>query len=255
VWLSQAPAFSRLFSGKNRSALRTSFRLPLHELSPLPRAIGAAGSVIIRPSFVARPLTRVVWAPPNYVATNGNDLAAGTLAAPFASVARAQTAAVAGDTVYVRGAPTPHSRSRRPTPTITMCTASIKARQLGGVSRRDSIFDFSSVPTSLRVLRLSCHGFGPDDHRIRRHGCEGRHPEASECFRIDGSAAFVDSTIASRRQRGQRFLFHQSRPRSCNRCDSYNNIGTNGDSIGNTTASQRMAMVHFPILPGLEQQR
>ncbi len=38
-----------------------------------------------------------------YMATNGNDANAGTLAAPFASVQRAQQAAVAGDTVYVRG--------------------------------------------------------------------------------------------------------------------------------------------------------
>ena len=38
-----------------------------------------------------------------YVATNGNDSAAGTMAAPFASWARAQTAAAPGDTVYFRG--------------------------------------------------------------------------------------------------------------------------------------------------------
>jgi MYXO-CTERM domain-containing protein len=38
-----------------------------------------------------------------YVATTGSDTAAGTMAAPFGSWARAQTAAVAGDTVYFRG--------------------------------------------------------------------------------------------------------------------------------------------------------
>lgn len=38
-----------------------------------------------------------------YVAPTGSDTAAGTLAAPFASWARAQTAAAAGDTVYFRG--------------------------------------------------------------------------------------------------------------------------------------------------------
>ncbi|WP_030434453.1 right-handed parallel beta-helix repeat-containing protein [Actinoplanes subtropicus] len=38
-----------------------------------------------------------------YVAPNGNDGAAGTLAAPWASIAHAQSVAQAGDTVYVRG--------------------------------------------------------------------------------------------------------------------------------------------------------
>ncbi len=38
-----------------------------------------------------------------YVAPTGSDTAAGTMAAPFASWARAQTAAAAGDTVYFRG--------------------------------------------------------------------------------------------------------------------------------------------------------
>ena len=38
-----------------------------------------------------------------YVAPTGSDTAAGSMAAPFASWARAQTAAAAGDTVYFRG--------------------------------------------------------------------------------------------------------------------------------------------------------
>src|SRR5580698_7093784 len=38
-----------------------------------------------------------------YVAPTGSDTAAGTMAAPFATWGRAQTAAAAGDTVYFRG--------------------------------------------------------------------------------------------------------------------------------------------------------
>ena len=38
-----------------------------------------------------------------YVATNGSDIAAGSLAQPFASLARAQQAASSGDTIYIRG--------------------------------------------------------------------------------------------------------------------------------------------------------
>ena len=38
-----------------------------------------------------------------YVAPDGSDSAVGTEAAPFASVGRGQTAAAAGDTVFIRG--------------------------------------------------------------------------------------------------------------------------------------------------------
>src|SRR5438309_45412 len=38
-----------------------------------------------------------------YVATDGSDSNAGTMAAPFASWAKAQSVAAAGDTVYFRG--------------------------------------------------------------------------------------------------------------------------------------------------------
>lgn len=48
-------------------------------------------------------LTPVATAAEYYVATNGSDANPGTLAQPFASVARGQTAAAAGDTVYIRG--------------------------------------------------------------------------------------------------------------------------------------------------------
>jgi hypothetical protein len=38
-----------------------------------------------------------------YVAVNGSDASSGTIGSPFATIQRAQTSAVAGDTVYIRG--------------------------------------------------------------------------------------------------------------------------------------------------------
>jgi hypothetical protein len=46
---------------------------------------------------------RLAFAKDYYVAPTGSDSAAGTLAAPFATIAKAQTSAAAGDTVYFRG--------------------------------------------------------------------------------------------------------------------------------------------------------
>src|SRR5579862_5386269 len=59
-----------------------------------------------------------------YVAPTGSDTAAGTMAAPFASWARAQTAAAAGDTVYFRGGT---YRFTDATSTCTSGTATVNA--------------------------------------------------------------------------------------------------------------------------------
>lgn len=48
-------------------------------------------------------LTSGVQAATYYVAPNGNDASAGTIAAPWKSIARAQEAAAPGDTIYFRG--------------------------------------------------------------------------------------------------------------------------------------------------------
>lgn len=57
-----------------------------------------------------------------YVAPTGSDTAAGTMAAPFGSWARAQTAAAAGDTVYFRGG------TYRYTQATSTCGGSTSAR-------------------------------------------------------------------------------------------------------------------------------
>nr|WP_202424333.1 hypothetical protein [Duganella levis] len=54
-------------------------------------------------ALVAFALTSGAQAATYYVAPGGNDSNAGTLAAPWQSIARAQTAAAPGDTIYFRG--------------------------------------------------------------------------------------------------------------------------------------------------------
>jgi hypothetical protein len=57
------------------------------------------GSALLALLYPAAAWAASTW----YVAPTGSDSAAGTMAAPFATWARAQTAAAAGDTVYFRG--------------------------------------------------------------------------------------------------------------------------------------------------------
>jgi len=195
-----------------------------------------------------------VWAATYYVATTA------TTSLPdarrsFRERPRAQTAAVAGDTVMSRGTYT--------TFTIAATDANynyVHRLNKSGVNwaayqARFPSSIFQRADQSAR-LRLSCHGFGPDDHRIRRHGVKDGTQKQSECFRIDGSAAFVDFyDCVAHDNAANGFYFTNHGRGSCNRCDSYNNIGTNGDSIGNTDGFGAHGDGTTSDIAGLEQQR
>ena len=140
---------------------RGSTHPPFTPYSAAPReenpliAIRFARIVAFALAFVA-PLS--AGAATYYVAPTGSDAAAGTMAAPFASWARAQTAAVAGDTVYFRGGTyaytdatstcgEQHQRDgqrRRP----QQERHRRKPHQLLGLSGRDAVFDFSGITDS-----------------------------------------------------------------------------------------------------------
>jgi hypothetical protein len=81
-----------------------------------------------------------------YVATNGNDANAGTISAPFLTIQRAQTAAAAGDTVYIRGG------------TYTMQTSQIA--------------QYSSIWAYVTLLNKS----GTSGHRINYWNYPGEQP-------------------------------------------------------------------------------
>src|SRR3712207_951145 len=66
-----------------------------------------AGSAIAAVSTAGSAAAATVY----YVAPNGNDSAAGSQAAPWASIARAQALAQAGDTVYFRGGTYAYTRA------------------------------------------------------------------------------------------------------------------------------------------------
>jgi MYXO-CTERM domain-containing protein len=101
-----------------------------------------------------------------YVAPTGSDSAAGTQAAPFASWARAQTAAAPGDTVYFRGGTYRYTAA---TSTCTSATATVNAVVLSksGTSGNPisywafpgetPLFDFSGISDT---SKYSCRQVG-----------------------------------------------------------------------------------------------
>jgi hypothetical protein len=102
-----------------------------------------------------------------YIAPNGSDSAAGTQAAPWASIARAQSAAQAGDTVYVRGGTYAYARANSTCASQTARVDVITLNKSGGAGNpirywaypgEKPILDFARVRDDCRIKGISVTG-------------------------------------------------------------------------------------------------
>jgi MYXO-CTERM domain-containing protein len=87
-----------------------------------------------------------------YVAPTGSDTAAGTMAAPFASWARAQTAASPGDTVYFRGGTYTYTAA---TSTCTSTTATVNDVVLSKSGTSGNTINYWAYPGETPVFDFS----------------------------------------------------------------------------------------------------
>jgi hypothetical protein len=102
-----------------------------------------------------------------YVAPNGNDGAAGTQAAPWATIARAQTTAKAGDTVYFRGGRYAYTRATSGCSSQTGRVSAIVLSKSGASGNpirywaqpgEKPVFDFSGMKDNCRIKGFEVTG-------------------------------------------------------------------------------------------------
>jgi hypothetical protein len=102
-----------------------------------------------------------------YVAPNGSDSAAGTQAAPWASIARAQTAAQPGDTVYFRGGTYAYTRANSGCANQTARVDAITLNKSGSSGNpirywaypgEKPIFNFSRMTDNCRIKGFNVTG-------------------------------------------------------------------------------------------------
>jgi hypothetical protein len=102
-----------------------------------------------------------------YVAPNGNDSAAGTQAAPWATIARAQTAAQPGDTVYLRGGTYAYTRANSTCASRTARVDAITLNKSGSAGNpirywaypgERPVFDFSRMTDDCRIKGFDVTG-------------------------------------------------------------------------------------------------
>jgi hypothetical protein len=118
----------------------------------------AAAALVALPAHavVAAPVARATY----YVAPTGDDAAAGSIAAPFATIAHAQSVAAPGDTVYLRGGRYAYSNGTTACASQTDAIAAIELSKSGApgspiaylaYATEKPVFDFSGIKDSCRV--------------------------------------------------------------------------------------------------------
>ncbi len=172
-----------------------------------------------------------------YVATNGNDSGAGTLAQPFASIARAQQAASSGDNVYIRGGTYTNFTVAATDATyqyvLDITKSNIQYLAYPGDSR--PVLNFSNIaPTTLRVCGIQVTGSNNTFQGINVTGVQAGTLKQADNWRISGSGNTLRQIVTRDDQGNGIYLLSHASNNLIENCDSYNLVGVNGISAGNT---------------------
>jgi hypothetical protein len=172
-----------------------------------------------------------------YVATNGNDSGAGTLAQPFASIARAQQAASSGDNVYIRGGTYTNFIVAATDATYQYVLDITKSNinYLGYPGDPRPVLNFSSItPTTLRVCGIQVTGSNNTFQGIDVTGVQAGTLKQADNWRISGSGNTLRQIVTRDDQGNGLYLLSHASNNLIVNCDSYNLVGVNGISAGNT---------------------
>ncbi len=172
-----------------------------------------------------------------YVAPNGSDLAAGTLGQPFASITRAQQSAASGDTVYLRGGTYSNFTVAATDATyqyvINISKSNIHYAAYPGDPR--PVLDFSNVsPARLRVCGVQVTGSNNTFDGFDLTGVHAGSQKQCDNWRISGSGNTL-RRITNRDDQGNGIYLRAGASNTLvENCDSYNLVGVNQISAGNT---------------------
>jgi hypothetical protein len=172
-----------------------------------------------------------------FVASNGSDTAAGTFGAPFASLMRAQQAAGSGDTVYLRGGTytnfTVAATDSVYQYVLSFSKSNIKYLAYPGDSR--PVMDFSNIsPANLRVCGAQVTGSNITFQGFDMTGIQAGSQKQCDNWRISGGHNTLEQIVNRDDQANGVYLLNNASNNLIENCDSYNLVGVNGISAGNT---------------------
>jgi hypothetical protein len=172
-----------------------------------------------------------------YVATNGSDSNPGTLAQPFATIARAQQAANSGDDVYIRGGTYTN---------FTVATTDATYQYVLDFSKSDisylaypgdsaPVLNFSNIaPTTLRVCGIEVTGSNNTFEGLNVTGVQVGTLKQADNWRISGSGNTLNQIVTHDDQGNGMYIFSHAGDNLIKNCDSYNLVGVADISAGNT---------------------
>jgi hypothetical protein len=172
-----------------------------------------------------------------YVSTTGSDSSPGSLAQPFATLAKAQQAASSGDTVYIRGGTYSNFSVAATDATyqyvLNFTKSNISYLAYPGDAR--PVLDVSSIaPTTLRVCAIQVTGANNTFQGFDVTGVQAGTLKQADNWRISGNGNTMRQIVTRDDQgNGVYLLSHASNNLIVN-CDSSNLVGVNGISAGNT---------------------
>lgn len=172
-----------------------------------------------------------------YVANNGSDAGLGTLAQPFASIGRAQQAASSGDTVYIRGGTYTNfsvaAVDANYQYVINITKSNIQFLGYPGDPR--PVLNFSNIsPNSLRVCGIQVTGSNNTFQGFDVTGVQAGMQKQCDNWRISGSGNTLRQIVTRDDQGNGLYLLSHASNNLIENCDSYNLVGVNGVSAGNT---------------------
>lgn len=202
---------------------------PTLPLPALARGVRHAGLLL---ALIPASLLATTW----YVSPSGSDSNSGTSSSPFKSITKAQSVAVSGDTVSLRGGTYSSFTVASSDSTYNYVHLLNKSGiTYSNFTGETPVFNFSSISTSLRVAGFRITGSGIKIIGIQITGTPVGSQKQSECFRIDGSAANCSFTrVVCHDNAANGFYFTNHSSGSCTNCDAYNNVGPTSTSVGNT---------------------
>ena len=175
-----------------------------------------------------------------YVAPDGNDAAAGTLAAPFATVGRAQQAAAPGDTVWIRGGVYLFRG--------TTIATGILLDKSGAPDRpiryfaypgETPVFDFFQLATRARLRGFSVTGSWLHLRGLEVRGVQQILTQVNESWgvRVEGGSHNVFERLNLHHHEGPGFFIAAGGHNLVLNCDSHHNYdpdrgGGNADGFG-----------------------
>jgi hypothetical protein len=172
-----------------------------------------------------------------FVASDGNDSAAGTMQAPFATLERAQMAAAPGDTVWIRGGEYKFSGTTRTVGvSFTKSGAANKPINYFAYAAEIPIFDLFDVKPQERVTGLDVHCNWIHLRGLEVRGVRQLIVGDSWGVRIRGDHNVIERLVVHDNEAPGVFIASGASNLILN-CDSHNNYdpleqGGNGDGFG-----------------------